>query len=60
MPNCTVCGTRYFTSPYNNSNKCDTCNDDSDTLDEQYEIDLLLNPTGKTPVRTYDDTDDMS
>lgn len=65
MPSCVTCGSRYYLSPYNNTNKCDSCIDLDCTFDseDQVDIDHLVNPSGKTKAKiydAYDDTDDQS
>lgn len=61
MARCLTCGTRYWLSPYNNTNKCDECMDVLDTpYDSDYnaDVELLMNPSGKTPVHRYDEVDE--
>lgn len=57
MPRCYSCGTKYKESEYNTSGKCDECYD-VDWLyidDAQVELDLLVNPSGRTKPVFYDE-----
>jgi hypothetical protein len=68
MATCNTCGEYYRLTPYNNSCVCDECVDslaeqsalfDPDD-DYRIEIDMLKNPSGKTPPVFYDDRDTES
>lgn len=57
MPRCFSCGAKFRQTEYNTSGKCDECFD-ADTYyidDAQVELDLLVNPSGRTKAVFYDD-----
>lgn len=58
MAKCKTCGEYYKKSRYNQTDECDSCNEQSLDVfyDEEDEIEIqhLLCPTGKTPARYYD------
>lgn len=63
MPNCVTCGKHYHNSPYNNSNQCDDCYcEDTFVIDDELMIDLdiIRNPSGRTPAMIQDYNDDDS
>ncbi len=60
MPTCTLCGTHYKATAFNQSNRCLSCIDDDTTFyDEETKLDVdrLVNPSGKiAPVFDSDTT----
>lgn len=60
MPRCISCGTRYQLTKYNQTSKCEDCIDADlyfDNKDYDVDVELLVNPTGKTKPVFYDDRD---
>ena len=59
MAKCKTCNEYYKKSRYNNSNECEDCcySSDTDFIDEEYEIemDILLNPSGRTAPKFYEE-----
>lgn len=56
---CKACGSYYRRNEWNTSDYCEKCVDSDDsldynTLDEEQEIELLLNPSGKVQPKFYD------
>lgn len=56
---CKSCDSYFRRNEWNTSDYCEKCVDSDDsldynTLDEEQEIEILMNPTGKTPARFYD------
>lgn len=56
---CQLCGSYYRRNDWNTSDYCEKCVDSDDsfdynTLDEEQEIELLLNPSGKVQPKFYD------
>lgn len=60
MLKCYSCGTKFKQSEYNTSGKCNDCYDDDFLYldDDKIDVDLLVNPTGKTKAVFYDDYPD--
>lgn len=57
---CIYCGTYFKRSVFNSSNECDACYSVGieETLDDEtrLQMDILKNPSGKTPPIFYDET----
>lgn len=57
MPSCVVCKSHYFLTIYNNSKQCDDCQEFLEEKEEekdQVDVNILLNPSGKTKPKFYD------
>lgn len=58
MSTCKLCGEYYRLSPYNKTNFCDSCSTEDFPLydsDDQVEVDMLMNPSGKVQPVFYDE-----
>lgn len=56
---CTSCNAYYRRNEWNTTDYCEQCIDSDETLmynalDEDQEIEILLNPTGKVQPKFYD------
>ena len=61
MAKCVICGNYFKHTPFNQTNECDDCIDIVlPEIDAETEVDLELmrNPTGKTPAVFYEDRDE--
>ena len=58
---CISCGSYFKRSPWNTGSMCENCEDTlllpDDSEDEKAELNLLMNPSGKTQPVFYDDRD---